>query len=601
MGGQPNDHAAFALALAAVRSPIESSVVDRRLAIAPRPTSSFCPASISILQRITSPCHSTLAMAKRKQAPSEDDVASKRSSDGSQPFSPPIATASPSSSPSLTALVHSASSGPHNASSAWAHLPFELLSLVASYRSFRILLRLARMYRGFSQQVLLWPSGATGRHSVWPRYSTLAFKVHERFSSIDSAMLSRQLRVGDDRFRCTRRTPEHIATLLSVCRHVSSLRLEYRQLGGSEMYPISPLAPASLFSALKHFTQLCSLAIRCAHAVAVVELAEALDALPLLKRLELRLELPSCQFKWERRLDTTLQRLLTVQLDSAVLMEDQLYAVTRLPPLVSSAHSTPPLRSLHVVPSVLSVTRKARHIPRPHCASLFSSLLHLVVHDCMYLKPVTSVQLPPLLSVTLVSKSATDLSHVRARALCFRCEPQPGRAAYRAHLQHMLSRAPICQQLSISDGTFERDDTNSAVRIFPKLPAESSRLKSCAYLDFVRGLTMTDLTCLVDSTSPPSFAPTLTHLALAIHWKDRAAAAAVLPRLPALYPALTHVHIGVEGKRNRGRLAQCAEWDAVVRVVRTELGAAWCDAVNDVLSHREDVAWRRSVGLGTEW
>ena len=48
---------------------------------------------------------------------------------------------------------------------------------------------------------------------------------------------------------------------------------------------------------------------------------------------------------------------------------------------------------------------------------------------------------------------------------------------------------------------------------------------------------------------------------------------------------------------NDGRLAGCAEWDAAVIAVRAAIGPVWRDSVDAVTACREDVEWRRSVGL----
>ena len=60
---------------------------------------------------------------------------------------------------------------------------------------------------------------------------------------------------------------------------------------------------------------------------------------------------------------------------------------------------------------------------------------------------------------------------------------------------------------------------------------------------------------------------------------------------------MTQVHIGVQDKRGDEQVDECVEWDAAVRVLRTTVGSAWCERVEDVVSCREDVAWRRSVGM----
>lgn len=135
------------------------------------------------------------------------------------------------------------------------------------------------------------------------------------------------------------------------------------------------------------------------------------------------------------------------------------------------------------------------------------------------------------------------------------------------------------------------------VALFPSLGVAATQLSSLVYLDFLNGLTLADFAYLLTAASPPTFATRLTHLALRVHWRDREAAAVLLPSLPSMYPSLTHVHIGVQSQASKAELGQCGEWDAAVRGVRVAVGTAWCDSAEDVVACREDVVWRCSVGL----
>ena len=163
----------------------------------------------------------------------------------------------------------------------------------------------------------------------------------------------------------------------------------------------------------------------------------------------------------------------------------------------------------------------------------------------------------------------------------------------------MLAHAPAhVQHLAIS---VARTDSDIPFDIAPSSTGPSP-LSSLVYLEFIDGLTLTDWTYQLDATSPPVFAAQLTHLALRVQWQDRAAATARLPSLPSLYPSLTHVHVGAQGKRSDGDapddlMGECAEWDAAVWTVRGVVGSAWCESVNYVVAWREDVAWRRRAGL----
>ena len=172
-------------------------------------------------------------------------------------------------------------------------------------------------------------------------------------------------------------------------------------------------------------------------------------------------------------------------------------------------------------------------------------------------------------------------------------------------LRTVWVRAPRClQQLSVSYRTLDRLD-NYGAHVFPppSTPMSSSfspavsALSNIVYVDFIDGLTARDWKYLLTPNTPPVFAAQLTHLALRLHAKNRVAAAPLLPSLPVIYPKLSHVHIGVLAWRDNGRVADCPPWDAAVRAVRAEFDTAWCDNANEVVAWREDVQWRRAVGL----
>jgi len=161
----------------------------------------------------------------------------------------------------------------------------------------------------------------------------------------------------------------------------------------------------------------------------------------------------------------------------------------------------------------------------------------------------------------------------------------------------VLNQASRIQQLSIADEVHRRQQSTRLPFIFPLPSAAPFPLSRLTYLDFLHGLTLVNLTSLLAAKSPPIFAAQLTHLALRVHSDDRRAAAASLSSLPSLYPSLTHVHIGVQDKLSDEQSSECVVWDAVMQRVRAAVGAAWCDSADDVVAWREDVMWRREVGL----
>ena len=122
-------------------------------------------------------------------------------------------------------------------------------------------------------------------------------------------------------------------------------------------------------------------------------------------------------------------------------------------------------------------------------------------------------------------------------------------------------------------------------------------LPSLVYLDILDGLTLADLTYLLDPVAPPRFAAQLTHLALKVHLRDRAAAAALLPSLSSTYKSLTHVCVGVQSDTRSERLDECPAWHEAVERVTGVVGSFWCASVDDVVAWREDVIWRRGAGV----
>ena len=107
-------------------------------------------------------------------------------------------------------------------------------------------------------------------------------------------------------------------------------------------------------------------------------------------------------------------------------------------------------------------------------------------------------------------------------------------------------------------------------------------------VDFPGSGSLVDWANLLTASSPPVFALRLTHLAIRLHLHDTTAAAASLPSLPAMYPSLTHVHVGMRDAFNGGVLA--TPWDAAVQAVRTAVGSAWCESEDDVVPWGQDVA-----------
>ena len=110
------------------------------------------------------------------------------------------------------------------ASSDWAQLPTELLSLIAGYASFRVLLDLALVNRRL-HQLMLRPASDANHVSMWRHYPPVRVEVEERSRFNDwRRAVYRALCIGDDRFGCTHHSFEHVSSLLPVLRHITAAR-----------------------------------------------------------------------------------------------------------------------------------------------------------------------------------------------------------------------------------------------------------------------------------------------------------------------------------------------------------------------------------------
>jgi len=480
----------------------------------------------------------------------------------------------------------------------WAQLPTELLSLLVSCSTLRGVATVALVNRRLHQLLL-----RANQHSnrIWRDYPPVSLVVKERYKEDTTVALivkERAVLVGDERFDGTHHFDQFASSLLSALRHVTALRFSFEVSLNIHNGQFNALV--AVLGSLRHFTQLRSLEVRCESDTAGESLAAALDSLPSLTSLELH--------GYRRTLDhiAALHRLCSTQLDHLGLPRSQLYFLVQHRQRAAMPH----LRSLAVTPSVHDWM--FRGTVDGSFVDQFPSLLHLTVSCETFLQQLKSIQLPPLLSFTVHVRdiSQADLTHIATRTfrlICPAVEGVPWGARYHK-LYSVLKSAPRMQQLSLSDHSVRTADSHCAVHDFVTLGASS--LPHLVHLDFIRGLSLADLTYLLRPTppftyiylptSPAAFTAQLTHLALRVHWDDRGAAAALLPRLPSMYPALTHVHVGVQPQPNNEQLDACAEWDAAVLSVRAAVGSAWCDSVDDVVAWRENVAWRRSVGMPME-
>jgi len=349
----------------------------------------------------------------------------------------------------------------------------------------------------------------------------------------------------------------------------------------------------ALLSSLYRFRQLRSLELGGVD-FPPASLAAALDSLPSLTALTLE------SYEWERNkteLLPPLYRLCSTQLDHLTIDR-------RLLSFLIHHRTRPPirhLRSLLITPVHYDTHRSDESLMSSHdgwrMADTFPSLQHLTVRCSRFLHMLEFIQPPPLSSLTVHVATGVNLSHVSTRTVCLCFEQEEGRVGWRKAVGGAPSLFLHIQHLSIS---VKRNNNDRRYQVFSPHAEAGPAMTQLTYLDFLHGLTLADLTFLLTASSPPAFAAQLTHLALRVHWQDRAAAATLLPSLASTYPSLTHVHVGVQSAPSAKRLALCSAWEEAVRAVRVAVGPAWCASVADVALLREDVAWRREVGLPTE-
>ena len=482
-----------------------------------------------------------------------------------------------SPSPSTPVSIPPSSISKSHSSRRWADLPAGVLLLIVSHTSFRDVDRLAHVNRRLQRLVVLEPAVGAASHSVWRHWPLVTFEVEEGYRN------ERWVRVNDDCIDCADRGVDFVSSLLFVVQDVTALHLTFRTYG-----PPHEGVSIALYSSVQHFTQLRSLKLLgVVHFTPVyVALAAALDSLPSLVQLELRI----VRDTYDGTLAASLHRLCSEQLDHLSISSDQLLSVIQC----LQGTAMPRLRSLTVTPGALL---KPLNTVDGSFIDWFPSLSHLTVWCRGFMRMVPSSQMLHLTSLTVHVPSTTVLDHIDTRTLCFVCtERRPAEWSGPA-ITDMLERAARIQQLSISYPDNDKPAGDFISPVFPPTSALFPGFARLSYLDYIDGLTLADITYLLTSSSPPVFAAQLTHLALRVHEWDRAEAAILLTSLPSMYQSLTHVHVGVLDRWKHARLADCIEWDVAVQSVRAAVGTAWCTSVDDVVAWREDVAWRREAGL----
>ena len=502
---------------------------------------------------------------------------------------------------SAVSAAASSCSSPSSPSSEWAQLPAELLSLVVSCVSFRGVLRLAAVDHRLHRLILQPGSSGSSQSDVWRDYPpvNIVRDEHIRRGNIaredcirDFSIHKRTVTVGDERLDDNVSGVDVLSAVLAVLQSATALRITFDRTPTDRFTSVLNVPPSRCPS-LHHSTRLRALTVAGFKVIAADSVAAALDQLPSLVSLELH----AFDTTADEHLTPPLYRLCSQQLNHLTVCRRQLLF------LVHHQHqSVPHLRSLTVTssPDLTDDMGRPLVVIDSTWPAQFPSLTHLAVSDNAMMRELKDALLPPLSSFTAQVHNVAmqaDFSQIHTRMFrlgSFEEYNTPG--VVRELMCRLLSHAPSVQQLSIADSSNEDAISADNSSLFPPaLPRHCFR--DLVYLDFLCGLTLADLAYLLNPASLPVFAGQLTHLALGVHQKDRAAAAMLLPSLPSIYPSLTHVGVDVLAKRSEAQLDECAEWSAAVQAIRAAVGSAWCASVSDVVQCREDVAWRRENGL----
>ena len=349
---------------------------------------------------------------------------------------------------------------------------------------------------------------------------------------------------------------------------------------------------------LRDFAQLTSLTLECKTLPTMcldpATLIASFDALHQLKCLEL-LRFDRVDSKAMR---ATIRRLCSEQLEHVGLSSVWLrrlawrgsFALPPMPHVLSFRYTgyprgSCPVSSLSVFPSLTHAyidTDASAHVPLRELPS--TSTLRVNV-DCIRLPRGTASRAHLAALLALSVSSLCVFGSLRT-------------PAHRNRLRELLSRAPDIKQLAITPRTEwyairRKADIITALHSFTHI----------AYPQLDGGLFKADWRILLTPASPPIFATTLRRLALRCHYKHKGTAAALLPSLPLIYTAVTHCYVGSEiGSRGlttswsdwqQGRVA----WDAALPLLKTALGAVWCESETEVMAWREDVVWRRNTNV----
>ena len=515
----------------------------------------------------------------------------------------PPAIASSTSSSSLSSSSSSSSfssSSSSSFSSDWHNLPLELLVLIADcVPSYRLLLPLSstcrRLYELIHEEdtsgVLQTANAIHGvavRLSCWRHHPLVQVTVGAGHVRVD---LSRMFVIEE-------RGALFVSSVLTSLRAVPHLDLVYTNTGGPHAVFLHPL---------RHFTYLRSLTLEVDDEVDMTRqqnlaanLSAALLALPSLVSLTAT-HLDGSSSLAQVVETSALQRLVSERLLHITLNQTQYEQLTT--PEISLGRRTRRLQSL-LYPRLVSVAFVDTDGPTlVDILRVFPNVQHVAVSS------------DTVLDVTEMSQHAgeapafcLDSLHMRIdRVQCvsgsgLRCQlrclvlhwDHDVLPEQRVAISALLALMPQLTQLAIAGGTSIKQRSHV---VLPEIPSifdtDDVQLPALTYLQFTGGLLRRDIEYLLSTTSPPSFAASLTHLVLCLRVHD-IRLITHFAVLPVLYPSLQKCHIGLlQFPCN----VEPEEWQRGVTALRTQLGSVWCDSAEEVQMARADMKWRYIVGL----
>ena len=525
-------------------------------------------------------------------------TASSFSNSSSSSSSTAAATATAATVPSSSVAYSTAA---FTASSDWAGLPAELFVAITCFLpNYRFLLALCgvdrRLYRLVQESDVrardaemgaevvggsssfVW-NGSVALRRVWSSLPPVRCAVY-------TAYRDGGVEVDGVRVMRTRRGPVlHVPHMLHSLRHLSSFALTVT-VDTSTRLISEPLQRAYL-QPLQHFDQLTSFAVDLGH----VELDErtqlppllviALNSLPKLKCLELY----GCQWLDSKSLWRTLRRLCREQLLHAGLSLGWLHRLAWQGAFAMSPTPQPPL------PSVLSFRFTSPCGPYLESLSVFPSLTYFDIarHGSFNETSLVS-SLRSLSSLRLRSSSNHHSEQLPQLHTLILCEARSSTWSG----SNLIQQPRALRHFAATAGDEDISEPNNDLYKTLEQPFASLR-----YLQLDGALCAAHWQYLLTPATPPAFAATLTHLLLRCQSKHVRLATPLLPHLPLMYSALERCHIRLHAQARGVIVAeeQRDEWDAAVRTLRLELGAAWCVEAAYVVACRSDVVWRRKVNV----